>query len=136
LAREGKSIDEIGLALRANDFHLYQRLYALQRRGAVSATAAPTAPPAASASRESADEARAATAQLRADLLDPPRTPRLKVRSHEVALMRLSAAEKYLLGRCDGTRDLRQIVQLAPLSELEVLRSVKKFVEGRIVELG
>ena len=50
--------------------------------------------------------------------------------------MRLSAAEKYLLGRCDGTRDLRQIVQLAPLSELEVLRSVKKFVEGRIVELG
>jgi Domain of unknown function (DUF4388) len=136
LAREGKSIDEIGLALRANDFHLYQRLYALQRRGTVSAAAGPAAAPPVTASRKSADEALAATAQLRAELLDPPRTPRLKVRSHEVALMRLSAAEKYLLGRCDGTRDLRQIVQLAPLAELEVLRSVKKFVEGRIVELA
>jgi len=137
LAREGKTINEIALALHATDFHLYQRLYALQRRGVISAAAPPSAaPPPRDASSESPDEARAATAQLRRELLDPPRTPRLKVRSHEVALMRLSAAEKYLLGRCDGTRDLRQIVQLAPLSELEVLRSVKKFVEGRIVELG
>ena len=136
LAREGKTIDEIGLAVHATDFHLYQRLYALQRRGVVSAAAPPSAAPPAAASGESADEARAATTQLRSELLDPPRTPRLKVRSHEVALMRLSAAEKYLLGRCDGTRDLRQIMQLAPLSELEVLRSVKKFVDGRIVELG
>jgi hypothetical protein len=52
--------------------------------------------------------------RLRRAFLDPPRTPRLKVKPQDVALMRLSAAEKYLLGRCDGTRDLRQIVKLAP----------------------
>ena len=137
LAREGKTIDELGLALHATDFHLYQRLYALHRQGVVSAGASPSAAPSpAPESAEPEASAGAAARQLREELLDPPRTPRLKVRAHEVALMRLSAAEKYLLGRCDGSRDLRQIIQLAPLTELEVLRSVKKFVEGRLLELG
>ena len=39
LARDGKTIDEIGLALHATDFHLYQRLYALARQGIVRAGA-------------------------------------------------------------------------------------------------
>jgi hypothetical protein len=133
LARDGKSIDEIGLALHATDFHLYQRLYALHRQGVVRAMPPPSAAPPAPPDEEDAPEVGAA---LRAALLEPPRTPRLKVKAHEVGLMRLSAVEKYLLGRCDGTRDLRQIVQLAPLAELEVLRALKKFVDGRIVELA
>jgi hypothetical protein len=58
------------------------------------------------------------------------------VAGHEVALMRLSAAEKYLLRRCDGRRDLRQIVDLAPLSEGDVLRAVKRFVDARLLELA
>jgi hypothetical protein len=37
LAREGRTIDEIGLALNATDFHLYQRLYALARQGVLRA---------------------------------------------------------------------------------------------------
>ncbi|GEJ59390.1 DUF4388 domain-containing protein [Anaeromyxobacter diazotrophicus] len=138
LAREGKTIDELGLALHATDFHLYQRLYALHRQGVLSAGASPSAAPGPDpeGAEPEASSADAAARQLREELLDPPRTPRLKVRAHEVALMRLTAAEKYLLGRCDGSRDLRQIIQLAPLTELEVLRSVKKFVEGRLLELG
>jgi hypothetical protein len=134
LARDGKSIDEIGLALHATDFHLYQRLYALHQRGVIRALPPPSAAPPAPPPEE--EDAPALGAALRATLLDPPRTPRLKVKAHEVALMRLSAAEKYLLGRCDGTRDLRQIVQLAPVAELEVLKALKKFVDGRIVELA
>jgi hypothetical protein len=39
LARDGKTIDEIGLALHATDFHLYQRLYALARQGILRASA-------------------------------------------------------------------------------------------------
>ncbi len=137
LARDGKSIDEIGLALHATDFHLYQRLYALHGRGILtSAVPEPEGPGVPSGSEEDPAQALAAAARLRAELLDPPRTPRLRVKIHEVGLMRLSAAEKYLLGRCDGTRDLRQIVQLAPLGELEVLKAVKKFVEAGIAELG
>ena len=38
LARDGKTIDEIGLALHATDFHLYQRLYALARQGVLRAS--------------------------------------------------------------------------------------------------
>src|SRR5574340_1134104 len=41
LAREGRSIDEIGAALRVTDFQLHQRLYALARQGVLRA-----APPA------------------------------------------------------------------------------------------
>jgi len=134
LARDGKSIDEIGLALHATDFHLYQRLYALHQRGVIRALPPPSAAPTPAPPEE--EDAPALGAALRSALLDPPRTPRLKVNAHEVALMRISAVEKYLLGRCDGTRDLRQIVQLAPLAELEVLKALKKFVDGRIVELA
>jgi hypothetical protein len=135
LAREGKTIDEVGLALHATDFHLYQRLYALNRQGILEASeeidlaASEVAPP-------PVEENGTALAELRRAFLEPPRTPRLKVKTQDVALMRLSAAEKYLLGRCDGTRDLRQIVQLAPLAEPEVLRALQKFVDGRIVELS
>jgi hypothetical protein len=132
LARDGKTIDEIALALRATDFHLYQRLYALQQQGVLAAASAET-PRAGSGSE--VESALAAAAQLRAELLEPPRTPRLLVKLHDVRLMRLPAAEKYLLGRCDGTRPLRQILELAPLGETEALRAVKRFVEEGIVEL-
>ncbi|HTP25554.1 MAG TPA: DUF4388 domain-containing protein [Anaeromyxobacteraceae bacterium] len=133
LAREGKTIDEIGLALHATDFHLYQRLYALNRQGVLAAAVTSyvaVAPP-----EERPEQTRELEIKLRASLLDPPRTPRCTVRTHEVGLLRLSATEKYLLARCDGTRDLSQIAELAPMRELELLKAVKKFVDGRIVEL-
>ena len=41
----GKTIDEIGLALHATDFHLYQRLYALARQGILRARPAAAAAP-------------------------------------------------------------------------------------------
>ncbi len=37
LAAHGRTIDEIGLALHATEFHLYQRLYALARQGVITA---------------------------------------------------------------------------------------------------
>ncbi len=37
LAVHGRTIDEIGLALHATEFHLYQRLYALARQGVITA---------------------------------------------------------------------------------------------------
>ncbi|HEY6002575.1 MAG TPA: DUF4388 domain-containing protein [Anaeromyxobacter sp.] len=51
LAREGKTVDEIGLALHATDFHLYQRLYALARQGILRAAASPLAAAAAAEAR-------------------------------------------------------------------------------------
>jgi hypothetical protein len=176
LAIQGKTIDEIGLAMHATDFHLYQRLYALAKRGWLTAAPVAVAPPAPrtepgveadllarardhlEARRWEAAEVAASraldlspspeaegmlaearqrlTSELRAELLEPPRVPTLRVRSQEVARMRLSSAEKYLLSRCNGARDLRQISRVAPLSELEVLKAFKKFLESQVVELG
>ncbi len=176
LARDGKTIDEIGLALHATDFHLYQRLYALARRGILSAAAAPAAAaasaeadaatdlierargllaegrtgdaelvaakaielaPASDAARSLHGEAeRMLGARLRAELLEPPRTPRLRVPPREVSRLRVSSADKYLLSRCDGKRDVRQLAQIAPLRELEVLKAIRRLADAELVELS
>jgi len=70
LAREGKTIDEIGLVLHATDFHLYQRLYALSRQGWLRGTAgpaAPAAPPSDDAAGQLVERARGLLADGNAD---------------------------------------------------------------------
>ena len=176
LARDGKTIDEIGLALHATDFHLYQRLYALARQGVVRASASPLAPaataeavaaadlidrargllaegrvadaervaakavelaPASAPARSILGEAeRVLSARLRAELLESPRRPRLRVPANEVARLELSSADKYLLSRCDGRRDVKTLAQIAPLKELEVLKAIRRFADQELVELG
>jgi uncharacterized protein DUF4388 len=177
LAREGKTVDEIGLALHATDFHLVQRLYALHGQGIlrtapagpplpppgrdaatvaelldrargliaggragdaeeVAARAVQLAPGIESARSLLAEAERLLSSRLRSDLLEPPRTPRLRIPTHEIALMRLGSADKYLLSRCDGRRTVGQLVQIAPLRELEVLKAIRRFADTEIVELG
>lgn len=175
LAREGKTIDEIGLALHATDFHLYQRLYALSRQGVLRArplapaAGAPTEAgaaadlvdrargllaagrfgdaeslaaravelaPASDAARSLLEEAeRVLEEELRRQLLAPPRTPRLRIPAHDVARLRVSSADKYLLSRCDGRRDARQLAMVAPLRELDVLKALRRFADAELVEL-
>jgi hypothetical protein len=176
LARDGKTVDEIGLALHATDFHLYQRLYALARQGILHAAASPLAAAASAEAVAAADlvdrargllaDGRAADAErvaakaveiaptsdsarsilgeaerllgarLRAELLETPRRPRLRVPSGDVARLKLSSADKYLLSRCDGKRDVRTLAQIAPLKELEVLKAIRRFADQELVELG
>jgi hypothetical protein len=174
LARDGKTIDEIGLALHATDFHLYQRLYALARQGVVRASAqavsvasaetvaasdlidrarglladgrpgdaemvaakAVELAPASDAARSVLVEAeRILGASLRGALVDRPRVPTLRVPPAEIATLRLSAPEKYLLSRCDGRRDVRALVSFAPLRELDVLKTIQRFAEAELIEL-
>ncbi len=175
LARDGKTIDEIGLAVRATDFHLYQRLYALARQGILRASSARVGQaasaetvaaadlidrarqllgegragdaemvaakaveiaPGSDSARSILDEAeRVLGARLRADLLEPPRTPRPRVARQEIGRLRLGAAERYLLSRCDGRRDVRQLAALAPLRELDVLKAVRRLADADLVEL-
>ncbi|MGC4001011.1 MAG: DUF4388 domain-containing protein [Anaeromyxobacter sp.] len=176
LAREGKTIDEIGLALHATDFHLYQRLYAVARQGWLKAAPPPlaqTAPafePGAAADLVArarglladgrADEAELAaaraveldptsveaktllrqveeqlSARLRQDLLETAATPRLAVQPAELAKLKLSSSDKYLLSRCDGRRTARDLVRIAPLRELDVLKAVRRFADSGLVTL-
>ncbi len=177
LAREGKTIDEIGLALHATDFHLYQRLYALHRQGALRPALVGAGEDAAGADPSTAarlldrarsllaeglvDDAQAVAARaveiapayeaaravlaaaesalvraLRVDLLDRPRTPRLRVSPQEVGRMPLASADRYLLSRCDGRRTVGDLVALAPLRELDVLRAVRRFADAELLELA
>ena len=176
LARRGLTIDEIGLALHATDFHLYQRLYALARRGvlrsapertdvstaieeAVETAAlleqgeallgqgrvaeAELAATRAVASAPGSDAARALLLRaeealrkrLHGELTDPPRVPALRLRSDQLGALTLSSADRYLLSRCDGGRTVRQIVQIAPLQELEVLKALRRFADSGVIRL-
>jgi hypothetical protein len=175
LARDGRTVDEIGLALHATDFHLYQRLYALARQGVLRAAPSPAAVAASAEAIAAADlidrargllaDGRLADAELvaskavevapgsdaarsvlgeaervlgvklRAELLEPPRRPRLRVLHGEIAGLRLSSADKYLLSRCDGRRDVRVLTQIAPLAELEVLKAIRRFADQELIEL-
>jgi hypothetical protein len=177
LAREGRTIDELGLALRATDFHLYQRLYALARQGMVRAAPAryaggapgragagaaelierarglvadgraddaelvatqalSLAPQSAEAHDVLVEAERLLSQQLRADLLEPGRVARRLVEAGAIASLKLSNVDKYLLSRCDGRRTVKQLAQLAPLRELDVLKALRRLADGGVVELG
>jgi len=175
LAVQGKTIDEIGLALHSTEFHLYQRLYALARQGVLRAAAAPVGSPEAPgdmlAAAESVDRARQLLAEGRVEdaeqaasqalslapgaeaarqvlhdarealstslrsALDRHWVPVLRLSSAEIGALHLDSAEKYLLSRCDGRRDLGQIAQVAPLDELEVLKAFRRFLLSNVIEL-
>jgi hypothetical protein len=73
--------------------------------------------------------------RLRTELLEVTRVPVLMVRQAEIASLRLSSSDKYLLSRCDGQRSIRQIVQIAPLKELDVLKALRRLVDAEVVRL-
>jgi tetratricopeptide (TPR) repeat protein len=175
-ARDGKTIDEIGLALHATDFHLYQRLYSLARQGILRAAPerggvaaaideavegadllerarallaegrpgeaeelaarAVEVAPASEPARALLAQAEAALGErLRAELIEVVRVPVLRVKPGDIQALRLSSSDKYLLSRCDGRRSVRQLVQIAPLKELEVLKALRRFTEDQVVRL-
>jgi hypothetical protein len=177
LARQGSTIDDLGLALRATDFHLYQRLYSLSRQGIirpaparfssgilarnqlslaellerarglladgladdaemVAARAVALAPTSGEAHDLLIEAERLLAQSLRTDLLEPGRVARRSMDMKALAGLKLSNVDKYLLSRCDGQRTVKQLAQLAPLRELDVLKALKRLADGGVVELG
>jgi hypothetical protein len=113
-ARLGKTVDEIGLALHATEFHLHQRLYALARQGVLRAGPAPAGSPDAPGEMLEAAELVDRARQL---LLDgkPEESERLAAR----ALVLAPGAE----AARQAVADARQ-AQAAPLRELLAQRRV------------
>jgi hypothetical protein len=128
LAAHGRTIDEIGLALHATEFHLHQRLYALARQGVVKAAPVASAEPTPSSdplelaelldqSRRLLEDGRAEDAEqaaIRALVLSPGAEP---------ALQALAAARKAIAAALRNTLDRRTIPVLRMASgEITLLR--------------
>jgi hypothetical protein len=71
--------------------------------------------------------------QLRDAFLVQRRIPHLKIEPASLRSMDLSPPERYLLSRIDGVRDVKTIVRVSPVRELEALKSFQRFVEFGIV---
>jgi hypothetical protein len=72
-------------------------------------------------------------AHLRQQLMEPGHAPRLLISPAQVKSTEMSAPERYLLSRVDGTRPLRAIVQVSPLRELDALKYFQEFIERKLV---
>lgn len=66
---------------------------------------------------------------LRKELMDGDPVASLAFAPAKLKTMTLTAPERYLLSRTDGARSVRNIVQVAPLRELQALRAYRDFIE-------
>jgi hypothetical protein len=67
--------------------------------------------------------------------LPPHKIVSLSKQPDELAASRLSPPEFFLLSRIDGTWDVRSIIQITPLREVDVLRTLKRMRENGVIEL-
>ncbi len=74
-------------------------------------------------------------AKLRGELMSAT-VPSLLVPAGQLKDLQLTAPEKYLLARVNGTRRLSAIVNASPIQELEALKSFHRFVQKRLVKLS
>jgi hypothetical protein len=72
---------------------------------------------------------------LRLVLMEPSQVPSLLVPQAQLKTMPLSAPERYLLSRINGTRDVAAIVRVSPLHELDALKYFQGFVDSGFVKL-
>lgn len=68
-------------------------------------------------------------------LLPPSKIVSLARPMEELAGERLSPPEFFLLSRLDGTWDVKSIIQITPLREVDVLRTLKRLREKGVIEL-
>jgi len=72
---------------------------------------------------------------LRRELTESPQVASLLVPAAYLKTLQLSAPERYLLSRIDGSREVGAIVQFSPLQELDALKYFHGFVESALVKL-
>ena len=73
--------------------------------------------------------------QLYRDALAPNRVPYLLVPDSELARYNLKPAENFVASRVNGAWDVKSIVMLSPLRELDVLQTLDKFLKLQLVGL-
>jgi len=81
------------------------------------------------------DAENALLAMLRQGLMGN-QVPVLRVAAADLKSLPLSAPERYLLSRINGTRSLSSIVHASPIQELEALKFFQRFIDTGLVKLG
>lgn len=79
------------------------------------------------------DRAERETVRDISKLLPPEKILRLKVPLSDISFSKLSPEEGFLLSRVDGTWDVRSILSVTPMKELDALRLLKKFLERGLI---
>ena len=69
------------------------------------------------------------------DYLPASKVPVLTVPVESLEAENLSPTEFFLLSRIDGTWDVKSIIQITPLREVEALRTLKAMRERGLIEL-
>ncbi len=77
----------------------------------------------------------ALSGSLRGDFVDGRPIATLAIAPAKLKALQLTAPERYLLSRVDGSRDVASIVQVSPLHELEALKLFQKLVDSGLVKL-
>jgi hypothetical protein len=67
--------------------------------------------------------------------LPPSRIPLLKQPIEELISEKFSPSEFFLLSRIDGIWDVKSIIQIAPLREVDALRTLRRLREAGVIEL-
>lgn len=89
------------------------------------------------------DALRRLTAEAEAAFLDkayrhylpPDKVPMLAVPMESLESAKLSPPDFFLLSRIDGTWDIKSIIQIAPLREVDALRTLKRMRESGMIKL-
>jgi hypothetical protein len=85
--------------------------------------------------RELVGKAEGACRESAFRVLDPSKVPCLKRSAAELAGEPLSPTESYLTSLLDGRSDVRTVLWLAPMREIEVLQALKSMLERGLIEL-
>jgi Domain of unknown function (DUF4388) len=72
---------------------------------------------------------------LRSEFVDGRPIATLALAPAKLKALQLSAPERYLLSRVDGSKDVASIVQVSPLHELDALKLFQKLVDSGLVKL-
>lgn len=136
LAREEVSIERMCLELRTGAFTILGGLYELRRRGLITVFEAEGKKPAARKKgarkfKSVEDEA----AWLYKKALPPDKVPALAMSISALKEVSLTSQEAFIVTRINGRWDVRSIVMICPIGEVETLRALKRFIDEGIITL-
>lgn len=79
------------------------------------------------------DRAERETVRAISKILPPEKVVKLKVPLSDISFSKLTPEEGFVLSRIDGTWDIRSILSVTPMKELDALRLLKKFLDRNLI---